>query len=386
MDDKQSDPRERFPDPPWRHHPPMRHTQRYYSRFPRQRSRGIFLFIWFVVIFGLMGVLVIGGLGFAAYLIRAEDPMMMHSHPSSSGRLLVPALCLVVPLVFVLLAGWSRRRISNPLAGILEAAEAITAGDLSARIPENAHGPFRTVERAFNRMIAELERSDQQRRDLTADIAHDLNTPIHIIRGYLEGIADGIYQPDDETIDLLLDETNLLSRLVEDLRTLTLADSGELPLHPEEIDLAEFLGDVQTSFSGQAEEAGITLSVEAPPGLRLFADPDRLDQMMGNLVANALRNTPSGGKITLEAARTDNEIELAVEDDGEGIAPEDLPDIFKRFWRKDKSRDRKDGGGHGLGLAIVKQLAAAHGASVDVASALGEGTRFTLRFPVKNAD
>jgi signal transduction histidine kinase len=237
MDEKQTDPGDRFPSPPWRRYPPMHHSQRLYSRSPRLLSRGIFLFIWFVVIFGLMGVLVIGGLGFVAYLIRAEDPMMMHSH--TSGRLLVPALCLIVPLVFMILAGWSRRRISNPLAGILEAAEAITAGDLSARIPENARGPFRTVERAFNRMIAELERSDQQRRDLTADIAHDLNTPIHIIRGYLEGIADGIYQPDEETINLLLDETNLLSRLVEDLRTLTLADSGELPLHPEEIDLAD---------------------------------------------------------------------------------------------------------------------------------------------------
>jgi signal transduction histidine kinase len=357
----------------------MRHDPRFPPRFKPRRGRGLFLFLWFVFLFGLMGVLVIGGLAFAAYLIRVDSSMMMH--PRDPGGLLAPVLCLMAPVLFLALAGWSRKRISNPLAGILEAAEAITAGDLSARVPENARGPFRTVEQAFNRMIAELERSDQQRRDLTADIAHDLNTPIHIIRGYLEGIADGIYPADEETINLLLDETNLMSRLVEDLRTLTLADSGELPLYPEEVLLAEFLGDIQTSFSGQAEAAGISLLVDAVPGLTLFADPDRLDQIVSNLVANSMRNTPAGGQIMLQAAQDQEMIVLTVEDTGAGIAPEDLPNIFNRFWRKDKSRDRKDGGGHGLGLAIVKQLVAAHGGSVEVASNLGEGTRFMLCFP-----
>jgi signal transduction histidine kinase len=336
--------------------------------------------MWFVIVFGFMGVLIIGGISFVTYLLSVENPPIAHA--PGMGRLLVPGLCLIVPLLFFIMASWSRQRISNPLARIIEAAEAITEGDLSTRIPEKAYGPFRTVEQAFNRMIAELERSDQQRRDLTADIAHDLNTPLHIIRGYLEGIADGIYEPDEETINTLLDETNLLSRLVEDLRTLTLADSGELPLHPEEIDLVEFLSDIQTSFSGQAEEAGITLVVEAAPGLHMFADPDRMDQIISNLVANALRNTPEGGEIYLGSAQIGDAVELVVEDTGVGIAPEDLPNIFNRFWRKDKSRDRKDGGGHGLGLAIVKQLVVAQGGTVEVDSAPGEGTRFRLQFPM----
>ncbi|MEN8241778.1 MAG: HAMP domain-containing sensor histidine kinase [Chloroflexota bacterium] len=364
----------------WQDDRGMHHSAQMRPRFKTKRGRGIFLFLWFVVVFGFLGVLFIGGLGFVAYLLRVDDSMFTHAR--GSGRLLVPGLCLGVPLLIFMLARWSRNRISSPLAGILDAAEAIADGDLSTRIPERSHGPFRTVELALNRMAAGLEHSDQQRRDLTADIAHDLNTPLHIIRGYLEGISDGIYQPNEETIGMLLDETNLLSRLVEDLRTLTLADSGELPLHPEEISLAEFLADIRTSFCGQAEAAGINLSVEAEPGLTLFADPDRLDQILINLVANALRSTPAGGEIKLQAGRAAGEIELVVADTGTGISAEDLENIFTRFWRKEKSRDRKDGGGHGLGLAIVRQLVVAQGGSVAVESALDQGTRFILRFPV----
>jgi len=381
MKDKRSD-WEDFKNPRrhWRDDRRMHHGARMIPRFKTKRGRGILLFLWFVIVFGFLGVLFIGGLGFVAYLLRVDDSL--YTHARGSARLLVPGLCLGVPLLIFMLTRWSRKRISSPLAGILDAAEAIAAGDLSTRIPEKSYGPFRTVELALNRMVAELEYSDQQRRDLTADIAHDLNTPLHIIRGYLEGISDGIYQPNEETIGMLLDETNLLSRLVEDLRTLTLADSGELPLHPEEINLAEFLADLQTSFSGQADEVGISLSIEVEPSLTLVADPDRLDQILINLVSNALRNTPSGGEINFQAERVDHEIELVVADTGKGISSEDLENIFTRFWRKDKSRDRKDGGGHGLGLAIVKQLVMAHGGSVYVESALDEGTRFTLRFPI----
>lgn len=349
-------------------------------RFKPRRGWGITLFLWFVVVFGFMGVLIIGGISFVTYLLTGDTSL--YSQAEGLGRLLVPGLCLLAPLLLIITARWSRQRISNPLARIIEAAEAITEGDLSTRIPERAFGPFRTVEQAFNRMIAELERSDQQRRDLTADIAHDLNTPLHIIRGYLEGIADGIYEPNEETINTLLDETDLLSRLVEDLRTLTLADAGELPLYPEEIDLTEFLNDIQTSFSGQAEEAGITLEVDAEPGLHLFADPDRMEQIITNLMSNALRNTPEGGRIFIGSAQMGDTIELVVADTGVGISPKDLPNIFNRFWRKDKSRDRKDGGGHGLGLAIVKQLVVAQGGTVEVESEPGKGTSFRLEFPI----
>ena len=255
----------------WRDDRRMHHGDRMTVRFKTKRGRGIFLFLWFVLVFGFLGVLFIGGLGFVAYLLRVDDSL--YTHARGAGRLLVPGLCLGVPLLMLLLTRWSGNRISSPLAGILDAAEAIAAGDLSTRIPEKSYGPFRTIELALNRMTAELERSDQQRRDLTADIAHDLNTPLHIIRGYLEGITDGIYPPNEETIEMLLDETHLLSRLVEDLRTLTLADSGELPLHPEEINLAEFLADIQTSFSGQAEEAGINLVVDALPDADFICRP-----------------------------------------------------------------------------------------------------------------
>ncbi len=265
----------------------------------------------------------------------------------------------------------------------MAAADSVAAGDLSIRVPENTRSDFGQLARTFNRMVEELQRIDEQRRNLTADVAHELRTPLHIIQGNLEGILDGVYQPTPEHIQMLLEETQILSRLVEDLRTLSLAESGHLPLHKERVNVAELLEDLATSFSGQAEAAGIRLNVktEGLSAVLVEADVMRLNQVLANLIVNALRYTPQGGSISLNGESSSTNVRLIISDTGQGIAPEDLPYIFDRFWRGDPARSRADGAGGGLGLAIVRQLVELHGGHVSVQSTPGHGTTFTIDLP-----
>jgi signal transduction histidine kinase len=213
---------------------------------------------------------------------------------------------------------------------------------------------------------------------MTADIAHELRTPLHIIQGNLEGMLDGVYEPNPENLSNTLDETHLLARLVNDLQTLSLAEAGQLPLHPTRFPVADLLADVATSFSAQMAEQGVDLQVDPPdPAIELFADYDRLDQVLSNLVANALRFTSPLGKINLRAVIDLDLVRITVSDNGAGIPAEDLPYIFDRFWKGARARTR-DGTGSGLGLAIARQLIRAHNGTIDVTSQLGQGTTFTI--------
>jgi two-component system OmpR family sensor kinase/two-component system sensor histidine kinase BaeS len=242
---------------------------------------------------------------------------------------------------------------------------------------------------AFNRMADSLASADMQRRQMTADIAHELRTPLSIMRGRLEGLQDGIYHATPDQIDALLKETSLLERLVDDLRLLALAEAGQLPLYRDACDPAELLDAMASSFVKQANEQGVALVVDTPDDLpAIHADPQRLMQVLGNLIGNALRHTPEGGQITLRAQLNSTDptipvmVDLLVRDTGSGIAAEDLPKVFDRFWRADRSRTRGSGGA-GLGLAIVKQIAVAHGGSVGVESTIGEGTVFRVTIPTE---
>jgi two-component system OmpR family sensor kinase/two-component system sensor histidine kinase BaeS len=230
-------------------------------------------------------------------------------------------------------------------------------------------------------MASELERAEQRRRNLTADVAHELRTPLQIIQGNLEGVLDGLYTPDPAHLRATLEETRILSRLVSDLQTLSLAESGQLPLHPLKVSAADLVADAVTSFSGQANEAGIDLLSEIQSdreSLECTVDPDRMDQVLSNLIVNAIRHTPQGGKIVLRAAAKPDRVRLEVEDSGTGIPPEDLPFVFDRFYRGDRSRSRQPGTGSGLGLAIARQLVEAQGGKIMVESQLGSWTKFTL--------
>jgi two-component system OmpR family sensor kinase/two-component system sensor histidine kinase BaeS len=292
-------------------------------------------------------------------------------------------LAVGLPLLALALGARVFRSYALPLADIMDAAEAVADGDLSVRVRERGSPDFQRLAHSFNRMAEELARVDEQRRNLTADVAHELRTPLHIIQGNLEGILDGVYAATPEHLEATLTETHILARLVDDLRMLSLAESGQLPLVVETVDVVDLLADVATGFSAQAEAAGIELvhTVDAPGPLTLHGDPGRLDQVLSNLVANAVRHTPAGGRISLSARAAGDRVRIVVADTGEGIAAEDLPFIFDRFWRGDRARTHGSGAGSGLGLAIAAQLVKAHGGTISVTSTPGQGTIFTLDFP-----
>jgi two-component system sensor histidine kinase BaeS len=352
---------------------PRRYWRRPHNFDPEWHSRRRALFLRFGGIIALVFLLVLSGFTVLAYLLsrlfEGGGQVTWFMWLAGCG------LSVAFPLLAVLLAVRSFTRVANPLARVMAAADAVAEGDFSIRVPAYGPGEFGRLARSFNRMVAELEYSDQLRRNLTADVAHELRTPLHIIQGNLEGLLDGLYQPTPEQLNLLLDETRQLARLVEDLRTLSLAEAGQLPLEHEAVDVGELLDDVATSFSGQAEAAGVDLKVEAGAApLSVTGDAGRLDQVLSNLVANALRYTAAGGRITLRAEASHTGVRLQVTDNGSGIAPEDLANIFDRFWRGD--RDRRDGSG--LGLAIARQLVQAHGGKIAVESQVGQGTTFTI--------
>jgi two-component system OmpR family sensor kinase/two-component system sensor histidine kinase BaeS len=281
------------------------------------------------------------------------------------------------------LAALFARQISRPLRQVTGAAQALAAGSMDVRVQPPNVRELGELAGAFNSMADALAQADQQRRQLTADVAHELRTPLAIVKGRLEGIQDGVYQADPAQIDGLLHEVALLERLIDDLRLLALAEAGQLPLYPEPVDLAELLHATQRAFAHAASERGVTLELVLPADLpEILADPQRISQVLGNLVSNALRHTPAGGQVTLRAEADAGQINVRVEDSGQGIAAEHLPHVFDRFYRADRSRTRSSGGA-GLGLAIVRQIVVAHGGTITATSALGAGT--TIRFTLPQA-
>lgn len=363
--------------PPHSHWPHGRPDWPHHSRPKRRFLLGRFIFfIGPLFLLFLIAILTIVGL-----VLGPRDGYF------NRPAMFVPLICCI-PLGFTflvfLMGGVMFRRLGMPLAEVMAAADAVAEGDLSVRVQEHRPGEFGGLARSFNRMATELERAEQQRRNLTADVAHELRTPLHIIQGNLEGVLDGVYEATPEHITATLDETRLLARLVSDLQTLSLAEAGQLPLYPVETLVADLLADVQTSFAGPAAAANITLAIDIPPGsekLSLVVDADRMEQVLSNLVANALRHTPERGRVTLSASPTPEGVRLTVSDTGSGIPPDELPYIFDRFWRGEKSRTRQDGAGSGLGLAIARQLVQAHGGHITVESQPGQGTTFTLDLP-----
>lgn len=269
------------------------------------------------------------------------------------------------------------RRLIGPISEVMQAAQRVEGGDYAVRVRERGPRDVRRLSRAFNAMATRLERNEQDRRRLLADVTHELRTPLTILQGQLEGLLDGVYPRDEAHLNVALDETRVMARLIEDLRTLTLSEAGSLKLERESVDPGALIADIAAAFGAQAVQSGIQLSAEAEPDLpALDADPTRLREVLGNLIANALRYTPAEGRIQLGAARSDGAICLTVSDTGRGIAAEDLPHIFDRFYKGADSR------GTGLGLAIAKSLVEAHGGTIAAESAPGQGTTMTVRLPI----
>jgi signal transduction histidine kinase len=280
-----------------------------------------------------------------------------------------------------LVAGFGLSRvISRPVVKLTDATRAVAHGHLDVRVQGQYPGELGELAASFNLMTGELARADELRRNMTADVAHELRTPLSVIRGKLEGVLDGVYPATPEHLEPILEETKLLAHLVEDLRLLALAEAGQLALEKRPVDVGDLLRDTQVNFTPQADDRGVTLALDLPPELPpVEADRRRIAQVVGNLLTNALRHTQQGGCVTLSAAATEVAVEVITSDTGAGIPAEDLPYIFERFWRGDKSRSRA-GGGSGLGLAIAKQLVELHGGAITVESVPGKGStfRFTL--------
>ena len=349
----------------------------YHFKRPWQRHRR-FIFWRFALMFGGIALVFFLAMAVVQYVVSSIFP----DHTPIPPGILLCGIPLIFFLAVSFIAAWGFRRLGTPFADIMSATDAIAKGDLSVRLRENNRGPLGNLARRFNNMVAELERAEQQRRNLTADIAHELRTPLHIIQGNLEGMLDSVYEPTEEKITDTLDETRLLARLVDDLQTLSLAEAGQLPLHPTRFLLDDLLTDAAAGFESRAAAQNVELRVEVPdPSPEIEADYDRLIQVLANLLTNALRHTPTNGQITLNSESIPDGVRISVSDTGAGIPPEDLPYIFDRFWRSDKSRARTEGSS-GLGLAITKQLILAHGGRISVESEMAKGTTFTIELPV----
>jgi two-component system sensor histidine kinase BaeS len=292
-----------------------------------------------------------------------------------------PALFLVFLVLLVALSGFTRgfRRLADPLTNLVEAARRVEAGIYDVRVPVPRRGPreLRELSRAFNTMASRLEADEQRRRDLLADVGHELRTPLAVIRGNLEAIVDGIHPADEAHLAGLIEETRVMERLVEDLRTLSLAEAGTLLLHREPTDPDVLLGEVVASYRAEAARTGVELDLRAPDDLPILdVDPVRIREVLVNLVGNAFRYTPAGGTISLAGAGAPGGgVVFTIADTGAGIEPELLPHVFDRFAKGRESR------GSGLGLAIARDLVTAHGGTIEVRSEAGRGTTFEVRLP-----
>jgi two-component system OmpR family sensor kinase/two-component system sensor histidine kinase BaeS len=309
---------------------------------------------------------------------------LLTSHLDAHGW---PALlAVIVPVVLVVFgaarAFWTMRRVASPLGAVMDAAQSVAEGDYATRVAEHGPPPVRALARSFNTMTERLQHADRQRRDLMADLAHELRTPLSVLQGRIEGLIDGVYPLEPGQLEQLLDQTKILSRLIEDLRTLALSDAGVLTLQREPMEVTDLMKEVVESFEAEAARLSISLQLETPPDpVTVEADAVRIKEVLANLLANALSHTPAGGSVRLALSSAADTVAVSVADTGSGMSADDVARMFDRFYKGRNSR------GAGLGLAIARNLVGAHGGHIMATSVLGKGTtvKFTLPAPAMAA-
>ena len=275
-------------------------------------------------------------------------------------------------LIGILLAG----RLAEPLGRLGTAAAAVARGNLEQRSGlADRSDEIGSLGRSFDAMAAALEQAEASRRRFLQDAAHELKTPLAVIDATTTAVLDGVYSHEDRHLQTIRDQSRLLARIVDDLRTISLAEAGELPLRVEPITIDRLATEVAGAFAARADAAGLRLDCDVAPDLAVDADPDRLRQVLGALLDNAIRHTPRGGRVVIEARSSGRSVRIGVRDSGPGVAPEDLPHLFERFYQADPARDRSTGTS-GLGLSIVKAIIDAHGGSVGAENVAGGGARF----------
>lgn len=297
-------------------------------------------------------------------------------------RLLILGAVLAIGAGLVI-SGVLARSLTIPLHRLVAASQAVAGGDLNQQVEEKGSDEVVQMALAFNEMTAALKKAEELRQNLMADVAHELRTPLSVVQGNLRAILDDVYPMDKAEIAHLYDETRLLSRLVNDLGELARAEAGQLSLNRRTMDVGDLCRTTVANFEPASDSKEIELSCDLPPSLpRIEADPDRLAQVLRNLLANALRHTPRGGRIAVTAGLEAGRVRITVADNGRGIPTEHLEHVFDRFWRVDPARSRENGGS-GLGLAIAKSLVEAHGGRIWAESRAGQGATFIFEVPVK---
>ena len=364
--------------PPWwpenEEWPPTREAwRRVGRRNPFFRRMGCFFFAFaFLAFVGLLGIL--------RFILA---PIL-----NFEGVPVVDKPGIIFPFIFlgfillVFAVGWgarSLRRMFTPLDELFNASERVANGDYSVRVQEKGPPEVHSLMRSFNSMAERLQVNDKQRRNMLADISHELRTPITVIQGNVEGMLDGVYPADEARLKSIMEETQILSRLVEDLRTLALAESGALRLKREPTNLTGLIRDAVSGFETQAREKDIRIDLVLADGEDANVDPQRIREVLTNLLSNALRYTPRGGEIKVNLTEavlgTERNVAISIADRGPGIEPEMLPHVFDRFYKS------SDSGGMGLGLSIAKYLVEAHSGKIWAESEVGMGTKITFSFP-----
>jgi two-component system sensor histidine kinase BaeS len=294
---------------------------------------------------------------------------------------------LIGAVIALLLGIFLSRTLTRPIRELTRATHAVSEGDLSQQVPVRSNDELGELAKAFNKMSSELSRSVNTRKQMTADIAHELRTPLSLILGHAEAVHDGVLPPSRENFEIIREEAERLEHLVNDLRILSLADAGELSINPQTVEPERLLQEVAAIYQYQTQRKNITLDLDiASPLSNIEVDPGRMTQVLTNILDNALRHTPEGGRIVLSAKDKNDQVELAIEDSGPGLNAEDIDRIFDRFYRTDISRQR-DGdfpAGSGLGLAIARSIVQAHGGQLSAESEEGKGLKVIVRLPIKS--
>lgn len=325
-----------------------------------------------------------GGLLGTLYINPSEtDPTSAVSLIKAINRFLILGGFLAI-IVAAVVTFFMSRQILKPVRALTIAARQLGQGDFSHRVQFRGKGEMADLAQTFNSMAESLERDEMLRRNMVSDVAHELRTPVSHIRGQLEAIGDGLIQPDARTFSSIYEEALLLSRLIDDLQELTLAEAGKLSLYRQAEDITQLIQKTVAAVSPRATTSGVILTIDLSEQLPLCdIDSQRIGQVLRNLLDNAITHTPKGGAITVAARPIQGHVEVSVIDTGEGIPAEHLPNVFERFYRVDKSRTRATGGS-GLGLTIARRLVEAHGGKIGVQSEAGNGSRFYFTIPVSD--
>jgi signal transduction histidine kinase len=328
--------------------------------------------IVFAVGLTILLVYLILGLGFQVFAIRERLWELLLAGAFGAG-------------IALLIARWVARGMTRPLRDMAQAVRRMETGDYAQRVHTDSVDEVGQLANAFNRMSAELQSLEQLRRDLVANVSHELKTPISALRAHLENLLDGVERPDPETLQVMLAQSERLGRLVDQLLDLSRLESGDLPLEREPVELPplveQVLSEIQVARPDRRVELEDRVPADLPP---VLADRERVHQVLFNLLDNAVRFTPPGGRVTVTASRHDGAVDVAVSDTGPGIAPEHLPRLFERFYRVDEARSRDDGG-TGIGLTIARSVVEAHGGRIWAESELGRGATFTFELPAAPA-